>query len=94
MSTSRELEAKLAHIANRLEEDRRLLCLELARIKHRAGQLGMFRTMQALDNATNTAGYELADLLSVGRNAGSPPPGDCGLRERKGAKRPTKAKPQ
>lgn len=34
---------------------------ELVRIKHRAGQLGLFRTMHALDKATQAVGWELAD---------------------------------
>lgn len=47
-----------------LEQERRQFVAELAAIKHRAGQLGMWRTMQHLDRAASEAGYELADLLT------------------------------
>lgn len=46
------------------ETRRRDFVCELARLKHFAGTLSMWRTAQALDQAANTAGYELADLLT------------------------------
>lgn len=39
------------------------LCLELVVIKNRAGQLGMFKTMHALDHATQAVGWERAELM-------------------------------
>jgi hypothetical protein len=36
---------------------------DLARMKHRAGQLGLWKTMRALDRAAKAVGYEIAELL-------------------------------
>jgi hypothetical protein len=44
--------------------------IDLTSMKASAGQLGLWRTMQAIDSATNAAGWELADLIS-GRQADS-----------------------
>jgi hypothetical protein len=41
---------------------RRAFAVKLAQIKHEAGVLGLYRTLQALDSATNAVGYEIADL--------------------------------
>ena len=34
-------------------------------IKHRAGQLGLFKTMHALEAATQAVGYELAEHIEA-----------------------------
>lgn len=47
-----------------LEATRRNFVAQLVAMKHEAGRLSMWRTAQALDQATNTAGFELADLLT------------------------------
>lgn len=39
----------------------REIALQLVQIKNRLGQLGLYRTMQKLDLATNEIGYELAE---------------------------------
>lgn len=46
-----------------LERQRRKFAVDLAQMKVRAGNLGFWRTMQALDAATNAVGYELADII-------------------------------
>lgn len=51
-------------ISHELETKRREFVTRLAAMKHEAGQLSMWRTVQALDNAANVSGYELADLLT------------------------------
>lgn len=52
------------HDQKELEQQRRQLVIDLAAMKHRAGQLGMWRTMQQLDQSAGEAGFELADLLT------------------------------
>lgn len=47
-----------------LERARREFLIRLAQMKHEAGELSMWKTMQALDNATRVSGFELADLLT------------------------------
>lgn len=47
-----------------LERARREFLIRLAQMKHEAGELGMWKTVQALDNTTRVAGFELADLLT------------------------------
>lgn len=50
-----------------VDTQRREFLVELAQAKHRAGQLGLWRTMP-LDAATSVSGYELADI-KVGKQA-------------------------
>lgn len=45
-----------------LEARRASLVADLTTLKAEAGALGLWRTLHALDQATNTAGWELADL--------------------------------
>lgn len=46
-----------------LEQKQRHFVIRLALIKHEAGQLEMWATMQKLDDAANTAGFELAQKI-------------------------------
>src|SRR5687768_2734487 len=46
-----------------LTVERRQFITELVLAKDRAGRLGLWKTMHALDEATNAAGWELASLL-------------------------------
>jgi hypothetical protein len=45
-------------------KQQRDFAVELVQIKAKAGSLGLFRTMHALDKATNAVGWELADMLA------------------------------
>lgn len=38
---------------------------ELALVKHKAGTMGLFRTMRALDEAVKVVGYEIADGMRL-----------------------------
>lgn len=46
-----------------LEQKQRDFVIRLALIKHEAGQLEMWETMQCLDTAVNRAGWELASKV-------------------------------
>jgi hypothetical protein len=43
--------------------DEREIAFALVALKARCGQLGLFRTMHALEPATKVVGYELADII-------------------------------
>jgi hypothetical protein len=45
-----------------LRGQRRAYAVRLAQVKHEAGVLGLYQTLQALDAATRAVGYEIADL--------------------------------
>lgn len=47
----------------KLMRQRREFAVELVRIKDKAGRLGLYVTMQALDKATNAVGYEIEYIL-------------------------------
>ena len=48
-------------------EERKQFCSEVAMLKHKAGELGMFRTMHALEAGVTEVGYELADQIEKGK---------------------------
>lgn len=41
--------------------------VDLVNLKHRAGQLGLFATMQELDKAVKRVGYEIAEKRATSR---------------------------
>ena len=41
----------------------RSLLHELVRAQHRAGELGMFRSLHKIEDALREAGFELADMI-------------------------------
>lgn len=47
-------------------QEGRQIATQLVQIKARLGQLGLFRTMHALDAATTAIGYELAEQFPRG----------------------------
>lgn len=54
------MEAPVGKTKPSLESRRIAFCRELAEVKARAGELGLFRTMHKLDLATVEVGYEVA----------------------------------
>lgn len=54
---------KVAAAISGLQRDEIASALML--IKHRAGQLGLFKTMHALEPATKAVGYELAEYIEA-----------------------------
>ncbi len=48
-----------------LHEAKKVLCNELALLKYRAGHLGLYKTMHALNAATDAVGWEVADHLEA-----------------------------
>jgi hypothetical protein len=44
-------------------ESLKKLTNDIVLIKHRAGELGMFKTMHALESAVTEVGWEMADYL-------------------------------
>lgn len=45
----------------------RVFAAELVKLKDKAGRLGLWKTMHALDTATREVGYEAAEILTEGR---------------------------
>lgn len=41
----------------------RAVCEDMARLKHKLGELGLFKTMALMDEATRIVGFEVADRL-------------------------------
>jgi hypothetical protein len=54
--------------------ERQAFCREVAALKAKAGQLGLFKTMHALEAGVTAAGYEVADLMEAGDAGGWEPP--------------------
>lgn len=50
--------------ANDTRKARREFCTELAIVKNRAAQLGLWKTLHALDEGVKAVGWEVAELLS------------------------------
>jgi hypothetical protein len=49
-----------------LDQERKAFASEVTLLKHRAGELGLFYTMQKLDLAVLQVGYELAGTPELG----------------------------
>lgn len=48
-------------------KEKREFCTEVVRLKHRAGELGLFKTMHALEEGTKAVGWEVAEHLEKGK---------------------------
>lgn len=56
----------MSKIANTISSlDRGEIASALMLLKHRAGQLGLFKTMHALEPATQAVGYEIAECIEA-----------------------------
>jgi hypothetical protein len=47
----------------RLPGEAHALALEITQLKYKAGMLGLWKTMHALEPATQAIGYEMAEIL-------------------------------
>lgn len=58
-------------MVKRQERDQalRVFCAEVALLKYRAGELGLYKTMQACEAAVTAVGYEVAEKLQPKRLA-------------------------
>ena len=55
---------------NKLRRKRHEFCIQLAQIKYRAGELGLYATMRKLDVAVYEVGYEVARLGKLADKGG------------------------
>ena len=55
------------------------LAVDIVRLKQRAGEVGLYRTMHALEEGVKAVGWEIAGLLD-----GTGRPGPLSTRKRKG----------
>lgn len=44
-------------------KEKREFCTEVALLRHRAGELGLFKTMHALEHGVQAVGWEVAEHL-------------------------------
>lgn len=51
--------------------ERHELASAIMLIKHRAGQLGFFKTMHALESATQAVGWEMAEQIEAASSRGA-----------------------
>lgn len=49
-----------------IRKSRREFLLELVTTKNRAGELGLWKTMHALDKGTQAVGWEMAEIYAAG----------------------------